>query len=65
MFDLKNAPFEEIAVDAATEDAGAKESRKALQAVLNEHPAAPSNPEEDAVAKKKKKARQQKAAGAT
>ncbi len=65
MFDLKNAPFEEIEVDAATEDAGAKESRKALQAVLNEHRAAPSNPDEDAAAKKKKKARRQKAAGTT
>jgi arylsulfatase A len=65
MFDLKNAPFEEIEVDPGTEDGGAKESRKTLQAVLNEHRAAPSNPDEDAAAKKKKKARRQKAAGTT
>jgi arylsulfatase A len=65
LFDMKNAPFEQIEVDPATEDAGAKESRKALQAVLDEHRAAPSNPEEDAAAKKKKKARKQRAAGAS
>jgi arylsulfatase A len=61
LFDLKNAPFEQIEVDPATEDPGAKGSRKALQAVLNDHRAAPSNPDEDAAAKKKKKARKQKA----
>ncbi len=62
MFDLKNSPFEEIAVDPATEGADAKQSRKTLQAVLNEHRAAASNPDEDAAAKKK--ARRQKASGA-
>jgi arylsulfatase A len=65
MFDLKNAPFEEMEVDSATEDAGARESRKNLEAVLANHHAAPSNPEADATAKKKKKARQRKAGAST
>jgi arylsulfatase A len=55
MFDLKNAPFEEIPVDRTTDEAGAKESRKALQAVLAEHHAAPATPEDPATAKKKQK----------
>jgi arylsulfatase A len=42
LFDLKNAPFEEIPVDRDTNDAGAKESRKELQAVLDEHKAIPA-----------------------
>lgn len=41
MFDLKNAPFEEIPVPADTKDAGAIASRKSLQAVLDKlNPAA-------------------------
>jgi arylsulfatase A len=65
MFDLKNAPFEEVEVDPATEDAGAKSSRKALRVVLDEHRAAPANPDADAAAKKKKKAQRRKSADAT
>ena len=63
MFDLKNAPFEETPVDRNTEDAGAKESRTALQAVLAEHHAAPATQEDPAKAKKKqKRAERRKAA---
>jgi arylsulfatase A len=63
MFDLKNAPFEEIPVDRNTDDAGAKESRKELQAVLAEHHAAPATQEDPAKAKKKqKRAERRKAA---
>jgi arylsulfatase A len=65
MFDLKNAPFEEIELESATEDAVARESRKNLEAVLANHRAAPTNPEADASAKKKKKARQRKAGAST
>ena len=39
LFDLKNAPFEEIPVPADTTDADALAAKKKLQAVLNEHPA--------------------------
>lgn len=42
LFDLKNAPFEEIPVDRNTDNTGAKESRKELQAVLDDHRAAPA-----------------------
>ena len=39
LFDLKNAPFEEIPVPATADDAGAIAARAKLQAVLKEHPA--------------------------
>ncbi len=52
LFDLKNAPFEEIPVAADTTDADAIASRKKLQAALDQHPAAPNN----GIDKKAKKA---------
>jgi arylsulfatase A len=41
MFDLSNAPFEEIPVAADTKDESAKAARKSLQLVLDEHKMAP------------------------
>ncbi|MDB6119451.1 MAG: hypothetical protein JWO08_3232 [Verrucomicrobiaceae bacterium] len=43
LFDLKNAPFEEIAVPTTADDAGAVASRAKLQAVLNDHVAKEGN----------------------
>ena len=40
LFDLKNAPFEEIAIPDDTANAGAIAARKKLQEILNQHPAA-------------------------
>lgn len=51
LFDLKNAPFEEIAVAADTMDAEALAARTKLQAVLKEHPAGDAS----AIVKKKKR----------
>ena len=42
LYDLKNAPFEEILIPATTQDDGAVAARKKLQDVLNEHPAVPA-----------------------
>jgi arylsulfatase A len=65
LFDLKNAPFEENLVDANSEDARAKESRKELHEVLSEHKSAPATQEDPATAKKKqKRAERRKAADA-
>ena len=55
LFDLKNAPFEELAVPADTTDEGAIASRKKLQEVLNQHPTAGGNPKTDKAAKKLKR----------
>ena len=41
LFDLKEAPFVELAIPRDTTDADAIAARKRLQAVLDEHPAAP------------------------
>jgi arylsulfatase A len=40
LYDLQNAPFEEIPVAPSTRDAGAIASRNKLQAILDQHPAA-------------------------
>ena len=42
LFDLSQAPFEEIAISANTTDAAAVSARKKLQAILDELPAAPA-----------------------
>ena len=42
MFDLSEAPFKEIAVVSNTTEAAAVAARKRLQAVLDEHVAAPA-----------------------
>jgi hypothetical protein len=42
LYDLSKAPFEEIPVADKTTDAAAIAARKTLQAVLDEHPAAPA-----------------------
>jgi arylsulfatase A len=52
MFDLKNAPFEEIPVAADTTDEAAIAARKKLQAVLDTHPAGDAS----GIVKKDKKA---------
>jgi arylsulfatase A len=57
LFDLSEAPYKEISVASDTTDAAALAARKHLQAVLDQHPAAPGNP--DAKAGKKKKGRKQ------
>jgi hypothetical protein len=64
LFDLKDAPFTEIPVDRDTTDEGAKESRKTLQAVLDDHKAAPVNKDALTPAQKKKRAERRKAAKA-
>jgi arylsulfatase A len=63
MFDLKDAPFKEIPVASDTTDAAAKAARTSLQAVLDEHPAAPANPKAQTPLKKAR-ARLKKAAKA-
>jgi arylsulfatase A len=45
MFDLSGAPFKEIPVTMDTPDADAKAARKSLQAVLDDHKAAPLKPQ--------------------
>jgi len=55
LFDLKNAPFEEIPVPADTTDPTAVASHKRLQDVLDQLKTAPGNPNA-AAAKKKKQA---------
>jgi arylsulfatase A len=42
MFDLKNAPFEEIPVPADSKDPATVATRQRLQKILDQHPAAPS-----------------------
>ena len=44
LFDLKDAPFTEMFVPADTTDADAIAARKRLQEILDQHPAAPANP---------------------
>ncbi|MCY2931689.1 MAG: sulfatase-like hydrolase/transferase, partial [Planctomycetota bacterium] len=44
MFDLKNAPCEEVPIPAAAADAGAQSARQRLQQILTDHPAAPAGP---------------------
>jgi arylsulfatase A len=57
LFDLKNAPFEEIAVSAATDDPEARAARQKLQAILDQHPAAPGKVGDKAAKKPAKKPR--------
>jgi arylsulfatase A len=52
LYDLKNAPFEEVLVASSAENEEAAASRKKLQAVLDQHPAVPATEE-----KKKKDGR--------
>ncbi len=56
LFDLKNAPWEEIAVASGAADLEAKSAREKLQAVLNEHPAKPIGAGEDKKPQKRLKA---------
>lgn len=60
LFDLKNAPFEEIPIPDDTSDADALAAKKKLQAVLDDHPAADAS----GIGKQPKKAKKaaQKAA---
>src|SRR5262249_419099 len=44
MFDLKDAPFTEAPIPNDASDPAADAARKKLRAVLDEHPAAPANP---------------------
>lgn len=60
LFDLKNAPFEEIAVPATADDAGAIAARAKLQAVLKEHPAKEGNGGKGKAGKKKGKGMKKK-----
>ena len=57
MFDLSDAPFKEIPVAADTTDEAAKAARKSLQAVLDEHKAAPFKPQAKKQARKEASAR--------
>ena len=56
MFDLSQAPFKEMPVDRDTNDAAAKQARESLQKVLDDHVAAPYDPDVKSQ-KNKKKAR--------
>lgn len=64
MYDLKNAPFEEIPVPADTKDAGAIASRKRLQALLDKLNPAAGNQKFKGGAAPKKRKRKAKATGA-
>ena len=55
LYDLKNAPFEEIPVATTSENGGALASRVKLQAVLDQHSAAPATETKNKDAKKAKK----------
>jgi arylsulfatase A len=61
MFDLSDAPFKEIPVPQETTDAKAKASRKALQAVLDDHHAAPAKPQDAQRPRRRARARQRRA----
>lgn len=66
LFDLTDAPFKEIPVASDSKDSAAKEARESLQAVLDDHKAAPYDPAAKQPQKKKRQqARQRKAADAT
>ena len=56
--DLKNAPFEEVAVPDDTTDADALAAKKTLQAILDDHKAADAS----GIVKKDKKAKANKGA---
>ncbi|MEI8387038.1 MAG: sulfatase-like hydrolase/transferase [Verrucomicrobiota bacterium] len=60
LFDLKNAPWEEIPVPSDTKDEAAIASRAKLQAVLDDHPAKPKGPGDDKKGNKKEKRRLKK-----
>lgn len=60
LFDLKNAPFEELPVPADSADPAVVTARKRLQEILDQHPARPGNP--DANPKKPNKPAKKKAA---
>jgi len=63
MFDLSNAPYEEIPVAADTKDEGAQAARKSLQLVLDEHKMAPFK-EQAEKKKQRKRARARRNAAA-
>ena len=63
LFDMSNAPFEEIPVPATVTNAAAASARAVLQKVLDEHQAAPATPNDGK--KKQKKAAKKKAARET
>lgn len=60
LFDLKNAPFEEIPVPADSKDEAAIVARKKLQQVLDEHPAKPVTRENVKTKQERKLKKQQK-----
>jgi len=60
LFDLRDAPFNEIPVPADTTDAEAIAARKRLQEVLSQHPAAPGVDREEKPARKNKPAKQKR-----
>ena len=59
LYDLVEAPYKEVLVAADTTDQGAISSRKQLEEVLKQHPAAPGGPGKKGKAGKMK-ARKQK-----
>jgi arylsulfatase A len=64
MYDLSEAPFKEIPVARDTDDQSAKTARKSLQAVLDQHVAAPFDPKVKANQKKKGRAKRNRQANA-
>jgi len=62
LFDLAEAPFKEVPVAKDTTDPTAVAARKRLQAVLDQHPAAPGQEKDKKAAKKQKQRARRKAA---
>jgi len=60
LFDMKEAPFDEIPVPSDTSLPDAIAARKRLQAVLDQHPAAPGRAAPRALKKQQKKKRKKK-----
>lgn len=59
LFDLSEAPFKEILVPKDTTDSAAVAARKNLQAVLDEHPARPGNPNAKKARQERRRLRKQ------
>jgi len=64
LFDLSEAPFKEIPVAKDTADGAAAAARKKLQAVLDDHKAAPGHANNKTATKKQKQRARKKAAAA-
>jgi arylsulfatase A len=64
MFDLSNAPYEEIPIAADSEDEAVKAARRSLQAVLDDHKMAPFKQQAPKKKQQRKRARARRNAAA-